>query len=163
MPKAIWVLVMVTVALIGPPVSSLGEQASELDQLRQKADAVLAQSNVSAGRDIGIVFELVDGVLEEDHSEEADKYIVQGLKHFPWNLKYQMIHAELLAREGKLDKANEKADLVLQYGEAEDLIERARKLLDKSPLPAFTQIRSLPGTDHRVVLGPLQECDKCKT
>jgi predicted Zn-dependent protease len=155
-----YVLLMVTVALVGNPISSLGEQASELDQLRQKADSMLAQSNVSARREIGIVFELVDRLLEEDQSEEAEKYIVQGLKHFPWNLKYQMIHAELLAKGGKLEKANEKADLVLQYAEAQDLIERARKLLGKSPLPAFTQIRSLPGTDHRVVIVPLQECDK---
>jgi len=69
MPKAMYVLLMVTVALVGNPILSLGEQASELDQLRQKADAVLAQSNVSARRDIGIVFELVDRLLEEDQSE----------------------------------------------------------------------------------------------
>lgn len=160
MHRVVYVLVVVLVVLAGIPVSVPGGQASVLDQLRQNADKVLARSDVSARRDIDVVFELVDMLMEEGLVNEAEKYIVQGLKHFPWNLKYQMLHAEILAGKGDIEKANEKAELVFKFGETADSIERARRLLGRGPLPVFTPIRPLPGTDHRVVFIPMQECDR---
>ena len=131
-----------------------------LKELRAQADKVLKQTNVSARVDIDAVFKLVDGLIEANQLDEAEKYITQGLEHFPWNLKYQMTYAELLARLGRKEKAEEKATLVFEYGETGELIERARKLLNKDPLPEFPEISTLPGTNHCVVLVPLQECDQ---
>lgn len=134
-------------------------QSTSLKELRAQADEVLRLSNVSARKDIDVVFKLVDQLLEENQQEDAEKYIAQGLEHFPWNLKYQMTYAEMLAKKGKQGNAEEKAALVFQYGETEELIQRARKLLNKDPLPQFAEISSLPGTAHCVALVPFQECD----
>ncbi len=135
-------------------------ETNSLKELRAQADKVLKQTNVSARVNIDVVFKLVDGLIEANQLEDAEKYIMKGLEHFPWNLKYQMTYAELLARLGKTEKAEEKATLVFEYGESGELIERARKLLKKDPLPEFPEISTLPGTNHCVVLVPLQECDK---
>ena len=135
-------------------------QTNSLNMLRAQADKVLAQTNVTARADIDVVFKLIDRLLEENQFDDAEKYIVQGLEHFPWNLKYQMIYAELLANSGRREKAEEKATLVFKYGETGELIERAIKLLNKDPLPEFAKFSTLPGTNHCVVLVPLQECDK---
>jgi predicted Zn-dependent protease len=138
------------------------EQAAliPLKELRAQADEVLRQPNVSARKDIEVVFKLVDRLLEENQQEDAEKYIVQGLKHFPWNLEYQMVYAEMLAKKGKHEKAEEKAALVFEYGETDALIDRAGKILKKDPLPQFAKISTLPGNDHCVVLVPFQGCDK---
>lgn len=147
------------IAMSAASVFSQEEEPLHLDDLRKKADAVLNQSNVSARRDIDVVFELVDRLLGEG-SKDAEHYLVRGLKHFPWDLKYQMLYAELLAKDDKAAQANTKADLVFQYGETDDLVERARKLLGKKPLPTFGKMTSLPGSNHCVVLVPLKEADR---
>lgn len=140
--------------------SSEEVRPSSLKELRAQADAALRMTNVSARKDIDVVFTFVDRLVEENQYEEAQEYIVQGLEHFPWNLKYQMIYAELLARSGRKEKAKEKAALVLRYGETDELIGRARQILDKDPLPELPEISAVTGTDHCIVLVPLQKCDK---
>lgn len=152
------ILLMAVIWLSTIPAFSHAANILELDGLRNKADSILDQSNVTARRDIGVVFELVDRLLEEG-LEDAEHYLVEGLKHYPWNLKYQLIYAELLAKGGRLPQAKEKAYFVLQHGETDDLIERARKLLDDKPLPTFDGIVSIPGSNHCVVLVPLKEAD----
>jgi len=155
------VLLILTLAIILTPVVFSREiQTNSPSMLRVQADKVLAQTNVSARADIDVVFKLIDRLLEEKQFDDAEKYIVKGLEHFPWNLKYQMIYAELLANSGRREKAEEKATLVFKYGETGELIERARKLLNKDPLPEFAKFSTLPGTNHCVVLVPLQDCDK---
>ncbi len=129
-----------------------------LDELRERADLVLSNPGPSARGDIDVVFELVDALLEEG-SDDAEHYLLQGLKHFPWNLEYQMAYAELLAKEGRSAEAEEKAGLVLRHAESDDLVERAGELLGREPLPAFDGIESLPGSNHCLVLIPFQEAD----
>ncbi|MDD2466537.1 MAG: hypothetical protein PHI97_21275 [Desulfobulbus sp.] len=131
-----------------------------LKELKVQADEVLKSPNVSARKEIDVVFKLVDRLLEENQQDDAEKYIIQGLEHFPWNLKYQIVYAEMLAKKGNQAKAEEKAALVFEYGETDALIERARKILKKDLLPEFTAISTLPGTDYSVVLVPFQGCDK---
>ncbi len=158
MSKVVYALVAVIIVLMVNPVLSEEKGLSGLEELRQKADAVLKQSNVSARRDIDVVFKLVDLLLQENQPGEAEKYVVEGLKHFPWNLEYQMIYAELLAKSGKQEKAEEKATLVFQYAETEELINRAGKLLNKEPLPQFEKINKPSGAKPCVVLVPFQNC-----
>jgi len=131
-----------------------------LEELRAQADEVLRQSNVSARKDIEVVFKLVDRLLAENQQEDAEKYLVKGLEHFPWNLKYQVVYTEMLSKKGQQKKAEERAALVFKYAETDELIEWARKILRKDPLAKFAGISTLPGTDYCVVLIPFQECDK---
>lgn len=153
-------LILTLVLIITSRVFSNEIQTNSLNELRAQADKVLAQTNVSSRADVDVVFKLIDRLLDKNQFDEAEKYIVQGLELFPWNLKYQMIYAELLANSGRREKAEEKATLVFEYGENEELIERARKFLNKDPLPEFKKISTLPGTNHCVVLIPLQGCDR---
>ena len=67
-------------------------QSNSLGDLKKQADEILKLSNVSTRSEIDVVFKLVDRFLEANQQENAEKYIVQGLKHFAWNLKYQMIY-----------------------------------------------------------------------
>lgn len=131
-----------------------------LNELKAQADALLKQSNVSTRDGISIVFNLVDRLLEENQRGEAEEYIVKGLSQYPWNLKYQMIYSEMLANNGKREKAEEKASLVYKYAETDDLIERAAKVLGKTAEPNIVDLKSLPGTNHCIVLIPFQGCDK---
>ena len=103
MKKMLCILLMLIFGLVVVSISAQEEEEKKvsLDKVRQRADSVLDQTNVSARRDIDVVFELIDRLLDEKH-EDAEYYIKQGLKHFPWNLKYQMIYAELLAKEGNV-------------------------------------------------------------
>jgi predicted Zn-dependent protease len=158
MKKTICLLFMVMIGFGAMPACSQETERADMDELRKRADSVLSQGNVSARRDIAVVFELVDRLIEEG-SGDAEHYVVEGIKHYPWNLKYQMVYAELLAKRGGLTQAREKADLVFQYGETDDLIKRARKLLGKEPLPTFDRMRSLPGSKHSVVLVPFMQAD----
>jgi predicted Zn-dependent protease len=135
-------------------------ETNSLKELRAEADKVLKRTNVSARVNTDVVFKLVERLLEDNQLEDAEEYITRGLELFPWNLEYQMIYAELLAKTGRQEKAEEKATLVLQYGETGELIGRARKLFNKDRLPEFPEISTLPGANHCIVLVPLQECDK---
>jgi len=128
-------------------------------ELRAKADAVLEQTNVSARSQVEVVFQLADRLIAEKRQDEAEGYLLQGLQLFPWNLNGQIRYAELLNQKGDAQKAKEKAALVLENGETDELSERARKILGHQPPDAFSAISALPGADCRVVLVPLQGCD----
>jgi len=160
MSKVISVIFIATIILISTSVLSEEKPSSDLEKLREKADDVLKQTNVSARSDIDVVFQLIDRLIEENQKDEAERYIIKGLQHFPWNLKYQMIYAEMLDKKGKKEEAKEKASLVYQYAETDELLILASKFLNKDPLPEFSKISTLPGTDHCVVLIPFMESDK---
>lgn len=142
------------------PSFSQNTDPVSLDELRTQADEVLKMDNVTARRDIDVVFALVDRLLATNQQDMAESYITQGLRSFPWDLEHQMIYAEMLTKKGKEATAKEKAALVLKYAEKDDLISRARKLLGTAPLPDIPGITSLSGTNHCIVLIPFQGCDR---
>lgn len=142
------------------PISVWSGEVRSLDYLQREADSILSQPNVTARRDINIVFELVDKLIEKNKRENAEQYLIKGLEINPWNLKYQILHAKILADKGYRDRAKEKAELVLEHSEKEELIQDALFLVGKPPLPNFEKIHYLAGTDYRVVLVPMQECEK---
>lgn len=135
-------------------------QQVALSDLKAQANQVLNLDSVSARRDVDVVFALVDRLLAVHEQDEAMNYLSRGVLIYPWNLKYQMLYAELLAGKGQQEKASEKAALVLKYAETDDLIARARKLLHKDPLPELPGIQTLPGTHSCIVLIPMQGCEK---
>lgn len=140
------------------PIAQQSPTFCSTTELRSKADDVLSRTDVSVRGEIGVVFDLVDRLLAENQSETAEAYLVQGLAHYPWNLKYQMVHAELLAAKGDRPASEEKARLVLEHAEDTDLIAKAMKLLGQESQPAIPDIGIIPGTDACVVLVPLQGC-----
>jgi predicted Zn-dependent protease len=155
------ILYSVTIVIfLAMPTSLFGAKTSNIKELKHQADSVLKQSNVSARKDINIVFDLVDLLLQKGQKKTAEEYLVLGLQHFPWNIEYQMLYAEMLAQNNKLDQAKDRAKIVLQHAETDDLINRARHLLGNKPLPNFDKIGSIPDSKHSVVLIPMQEYDK---
>ena len=134
-------------------------QPMPLQEMRNKADRVLGLSNVSSRSEIDIVFELVDRLLEAGEQKEAEQYLEQALKHYPWQLRYQLIHAELLAKRGAADQAKEVATLVYTTAEEQELIEKAATMLDKQSSSNFPALSKLPGTNYCIVLVPIQDCE----
>lgn len=131
-----------------------------IQELKEQADAVLSRSNVSARRDIYVVFKLADKLLEIKEIDSAEKYLIKGLQHNPWDLEHQIVYANLLKAKGMQATSMEKLNLVLKYAESETLIDEARFLLNIPPIPDFQYIQPLAGTSHCVVLVPLQNCEK---
>ncbi|WDP85636.1 MAG: hypothetical protein HUN05_11255 [Desulfobacter sp.] len=130
-----------------------------LQELKEQADAVLNQSNVSARRDIDLVFKFADRLLELKEYDAAKKYLNKGLEHNPWDLDHQMVYASLLKEKGMKTACTEKANLVLTYAERDALIDKARQILDLPPSSDFQAIQHIGGTNHCIVLVPLQNCD----
>lgn len=131
-----------------------------IQELKERADAILSHSDVSARREIDVVFQLADRLLEIKEINSAENYLNKGLQHNPWDLEHQIIYANLLKTNGMKAASTEKANLVLKYAEGEDLIEKAKLLLDIPPTPDFKNIQRIEGTNHCVVLIPLQRCQK---
>ncbi len=155
------ILIIVTLlAMNSIFVSAQDENKTTIQELKERADTVLDRSNVSARRDIDVVFELADRLLEINETDSAEKYLSAGLQHNPWDLEHQIAYANLLDTKGQKDLSAEKATLVLKYAESEILINKAKHLLDIPPTPRFSDIQALSETDHCVVLVPLQGCEK---
>lgn len=134
--------------------------AESVPELKCRADEVLKQENVSARAHVDVVFELVDRLLAEKKDNEAEPYLIQGLKLFPWNLRYQMCYAELLQNKGEQKQAEEKAALVLENGESDELVGRARRLLKLPQLQDFPALCRVEGTNACIVLLPFPSCDQ---
>lgn len=148
-------LQIVTITVYAQDVST-----PTIQELKEQADAVLDRSNASARRDIDVVFELADRLLEIKETDSAEKYLNKGLQHNPWDLEHQIVYASLLEAKGMKVASMEKANLVLKYAESEALIDKARLLLNLPLTPGFQDIHSLAGANHCVVLVPLQNCEK---
>jgi len=162
MSKSAFAIIILVLILWTASVFSDETQPTTLttEALKKKADKVLSQVNVSARTEIGVVFELVDRLLEENRMKDAEKYVAQGLRHFPWNLKYQMTYAEILEKNGMHAEAKEKAELVFKYAETDELIDRSRKLLNTYRKTQFPAISALEKAEYSLVLVPFVDCDK---
>lgn len=118
----------------------------EILALKRQADDVLVlarRDNIQARSKVSVIFELVDLLSEANRQDEAFEYMEEALRMFPWELKYQMRYGELLASQGKTEEAKAKAELVAQYAESDDLLNRAGILLGETlapPLPPLSKV-----------------------
>ena len=155
---------IIVLVLILSAGSGFGEQVQPapltIEELKEKADKVLLMDNVSGRSEIGVVFELFDRYLKEGLLKNAEDYVVHGLEHYPWNLKYQMIYAELLEKKGKHAESQEKAELVFKYGETDELIDKSSKLLNTYIDTQFPEIFAIEKPEYSFVLVPFVEYDK---
>jgi predicted Zn-dependent protease len=162
MSKSTFIFIIMVLTLSAGSVFSNETQSPTLTTaaLKEKADEVLTLSNVSARKEIDAVFNYIDRLLEENHLKEAEVYIVRGLQHFPWNLKYQMIYSEILEKKGMHAEAKEKASLVFKHAETDELIDRSRKLLNTYSDTKFQAISAIDKAGFSLVLVPFADCDK---
>ena len=138
------------------------EEELEIEELERRAEKVLEMSNTSARRKIDVVFRYIDELVESEEDGQAEVFIEQALRHAPWRLNYQMLYAELLERSNKKEKAAEKVRQVLNYSETDALIDRARELLGKEPLPEIKKddLSALADDDYSIILVPMIEYDR---
>ena len=131
-----------------------------LDELREKAAKVMAlRDNVAARGRIREVWNLVDRLDQLGKTKEMSKYLEFGLKHDPWALKYQLLYAKILKSKGQQYKATEKAELVANYAETDDLINGAYALLGKKPIPKIPPISTIEADDYALIIVPIGEVD----
>lgn len=142
-----------------PPAEPAQPTVSEL---RGRVDKLLAtHDTVMVRRGIADVFALVDLLLAEGQQEDAMRYLSAALKHNSWALEYQMQYAELAKQKGEVDVAGQKANLVLEHTEHDDLFVRAQTVLGQPRLPSFSPIQALPDDTTTLVLVPVGSVDRC--
>ena len=133
-----------------------------VSELRGRVDKLLAtHDTVMVRRGIADVFVLIDLLLAEGQQEDAMRYLSAALKHNAWALEYQMRYAELAGQKGEPDVAGQKANLVSEHAEQDDLLVRARAILGQPPLPSFSPIQAIPDDTTTLVLVPVGDVDRC--
>ncbi len=144
------------------PTAPAGARTQSILALKAQADKLLASGDsVMIRRSIENVFALVDGLIKSGQEDDAFRYLSNALTHDPWALDYQLLLAEMLLARGQSEPAREKAQLVVQYAEKDKQVNRARKLLQQDPLPAFSMMTSIPADTVTLVLVPVGEVDAC--
>lgn len=162
MSKKLFVLFIFMSGIISSTVMASHSHV-QMDDLKRQADHILSCSTAIAREKVDVVFELADRLLTQNQPDDAEKYLLAGLRCFPWDLTHQMVYAELMEAEGKKDLAIEKSRLVLNHAETDQLIQRAQDLLNRhstvqTPQMEFEPMTTISGNDACVVLVPLQNC-----
>ncbi len=144
------------------PTAPAGAQTKSILELKARADKLLASGDsVMIRRSIENVFALVDSLIKSGQEDDAFQYLSKALTHDSWALDYQLLLAEMLLARGQSEPAREKAQLVVQYAEKDTQVNRARKLLQQDPLPAFSMMTSTSTDRMTLVLVPVGEVDAC--
>lgn len=147
-----------------PPRLSRPEslQSKSTTALQEDVDSLLAtRGTLKIRRRIKEVFALIDRLVEAERQDEAFRYLDVALKHNSWALDYQLLYAEMLRARGQKWLASESAKLVLQYGEKDEQVNRARKLLDQEPLPELPDMVRIAARKPTLVLVPIGPVDIC--
>ena len=143
------------------PFSAVPEKPT-ISNLQPKVDQLLRFGDpVMIRRSIADVFELTDLLLAAGKQDEAMRYLSEALKHNAWALKYQMRYAEISELKGDTDTATQKATLVLDYTEHDDLFERAQRLLGRPALAPIPAIQVIQSNATVLVLVPIGTVDRC--
>ncbi len=130
--------------------------------LQKEVSVILQNTNINQRTDVDKIFKLGDIYLGEGNKEKAIYYYTRGLQVHAWNLEYQLKLADLFRQSGQIEKAEEKARLVFDYAEHEDLILAAKQMLTemKVKLPAVQSTVQSPVT---IVLVPLGSINRTLT
>jgi len=131
-----------------------------IEELRKKAYSALNVLNVAGSSRVDDVFAYVDVLLKDGKTDEAMKYLDRGLQLYPDKLEYQILCSKLLIGNGDEKLGREKAESVYTYAETDDLIGQASQILGKEIITSFPAVSKLTGSDHCVVLVPMQGCDQ---
>lgn len=131
------------------------------EELQTEVMKLLKKGNISLRRNINKVYTLGNIYEEEGNVKDAIRLYSSALKSNPWNLKYQLRMAKLLAKNNKKDEAIDKARLVYDFAEDKKLIKSAEEFLttcDVESTPEKTPVK----VDERIeiVLVPLGDVDR---
>jgi predicted Zn-dependent protease len=99
------------------------------EQLEERVARLLEGDNVTLRRDVDQIFSLADIYESEGNDTEATRLYQIALQADSWRLEYQLKFARLLDKNGERAQAIEKARLVYDYAENEDVIGQAKELL----------------------------------
>jgi len=136
------------------------DSSISLEDQKQKVQKLMSMHDpVQTRRNIDIVFNVIDKLLENGNEKESLEYLDFALKHYPWNLKYQIIYAEILKKQGLQEKAIDKAKIVLENSETDDLIERAKNILNIKSFPQISPITPIKKNEHSLILIPMGSFD----
>jgi predicted Zn-dependent protease len=101
----------------------------DIIQLENRVKQILKQDNVSMRKDVDEVFALADIYVKEGRNAEAVDLYATALQVDSWRLEYQLKLARLINQKGDKRQAVEKAKIVQQYAEDEELIVEAENFL----------------------------------
>jgi predicted Zn-dependent protease len=161
--RTMFLLIIAHVLLAGTKVCAeraVDTTEESVMELKDRAARVMRlRDNVEIRGEIEVIWALVDRLRESGATDEVLKYLVFGLKHDPWALKYQLWCAKLLASKGENEKAKEKAEVVFEYAETDALLNEARALLKKEPPAKIPKLKQLETAADALVLVPLGKVD----
>ncbi|HML73820.1 MAG TPA: hypothetical protein PKB02_04920, partial [Anaerohalosphaeraceae bacterium] len=130
--------------------------------LQKEVSAILQNTNVNQRSDVDKIFKLGDIYLDEGDKEKAIYYYTRGLQVHAWNLAYQLKLADLFRQSGRTEEATEKARLILDYAEQEDLILKAKQMLTEMKV-APSAMHSTSQSSVTIVLVPLGPINRTLT
>lgn len=132
------------------------------EQLQALVEEHLKGSNVDLRGNVDDLFSLADLYMDEGDQEKASDLYEQALKVDGWRLEYQLKYANLLEKRGYKDQAIEKAKIVFQYAEDEELIEKAQELFSElGELSDNETIMSqTPASDIEIIIVPIGEINQ---
>jgi len=132
-----------------------------LADLEREADQVLSEpDNVARRAQIALVFRLPESYAALGQTNQAVNFYAKALEHEPWNLAAQLAMARLLYDSSQGDRARQKADLVWNFAETDDLLLEAAKLLGK-PFDGKLPSDTWPPRSAGLALVPVGKVDAC--
>lgn len=149
--------------VLSPALPAPAEPAEPaISELRTRVDNLLAsRDSVTIRHGVADVFALADRLLAAGQQDDAMRYLSAGLKHNAWALDYQMRYAEIAGQRGEPEVAGEKAGLVREHTERDDLFVRAQKVLGQPPLPPVLPMQEIQDNTTTLVLVPVGPADRC--
>lgn len=128
------------------PLAAAEPNESEKQSLEKEVQSILKLPNVDQRKEVEKIFRLGDIYNQEKNSERAIYYYSRGLQVEAWNLAYQLKLAELYKQTGNIEQAREKAKLVYDYAEDEELVIKAKSLFSDLAADTPQQPASIPET-----------------
>jgi predicted Zn-dependent protease len=127
-----------------------------------RAQGRVNETNVDLREHVDDVFQQADARAAEGRIDEAISLYQRGLQVAPWRLEYQLKLARLWQQIGLTEQAVEKAQVVRQYAEREDLIAAADKLIRDANTPRADDEPPAPSqvvADVEIVMVPIDKVD----
>lgn len=140
-------------------ISSIAAADESLKELKDRADKVLNDTdNVRASKAIAAVFDYANALEGSGQTDGALLYRERGLTFSPWRLDQQMAYARLLQSAGQTNAALERARIVYQRAETDELLGQSSAMLD-SPLDRALPNEPWPEKVPSLALVPVGEVD----
>jgi predicted Zn-dependent protease len=158
-----WASVSLAIVLVAILLfHSLRQMATPEPPPAAGAQIRISESNVDLRERVAEIFALAEARTREHKIDEAISLYQKGLQVDPWRLEYQLQLARLLKQIGLEEQAVEKARVVRQYAEQEELIAAADELLRNSKVPRESDTAPVPSqavAPLEIVIVPIDKVD----